>query len=518
MAKRTGFGEGTAPWVKPSGVGAAFAPLVVSVLLGQSIDAQGFAPQETISTLADIPYSVFAEDVDGDGDLDVLSASRDDNKIAWYENTDGLGTFGAQRVISTTAYRARSVFAVDLDGDLDIDVLSASAFDDKIAWYENTDGLGTFGPEQVITTLADFAKAVFTADLDGDGDQDVLSASQDDDKIAWYENTDGLGTFGPQQVISITADFVQSVFAIDLDGDGDIDVLSASMRDDKVAWYENTDGLGTFGVEQVISSAIPGAHCVRGVDLDGDLDHDIVAAAYDAGSVFWFENTDGQGTFGAPQLISDQTLEVRSIHTADLDLDGDQDVLSASVLDDKIAWYENTDGLGTFGAQQVISTDADMPLWVFTADLDGDLDEDVLSASFQDDKVAWYENSPAATVTFRNPGSNPASLAALTMPVLGATYTCTVDLAGTTGHSTAMLVGYPAALTFSLPYGQMGLVDVTRGEVFGFPIDVGPTATFDISIPPDMSYTGFRVYTQAGHFGTISPFALSNALDLLLGF
>ena len=75
----------------------------------------------------------------------------------------------------------------------------ASGSDDKIAWYENTDGAGSFGPQQVISTLADVASSVFAADVDGDGDTDVLSASSNDDKIAWYENTDGAGGFGPSR-------------------------------------------------------------------------------------------------------------------------------------------------------------------------------------------------------------------------------------------------------------------------------------------------------------------------------
>jgi len=57
-------------------------------------------------------------------------------------------------------------------------------------------------------------------------------------KIAWYAN-DGTGHFGPQQVITTEADYAQSVYAGDLDGDGDLDVLSASWLDDKIAWYEN---------------------------------------------------------------------------------------------------------------------------------------------------------------------------------------------------------------------------------------------------------------------------------------
>jgi hypothetical protein len=90
----------------------------------------------------------------------------------------------------------------------------------------------------VITTAADAPYFVYATDLDGDGDADVLSASYADDKIAWYENL-GSGAFGAQQVITTAADAAVSVYATDLDGDGDADVLSASDNDDKIAWYEN---------------------------------------------------------------------------------------------------------------------------------------------------------------------------------------------------------------------------------------------------------------------------------------
>ena len=115
----------------------------------------------------------------------------------------GQTSFGPQQVITTSADGAQSVYATDLDGDGDADVLSASWFDDKIAWYENLGG-GTFGSQQVITTSADGAYGVYAADLDGDGDADVLSTSANDGKIAWYENTGG-GSFGPQNCPKVFA-------------------------------------------------------------------------------------------------------------------------------------------------------------------------------------------------------------------------------------------------------------------------------------------------------------------------
>ena len=69
----------------------------------------------------------------------------------------------------------------------DIDVLSASSYDHKIAWYEN-DGKQNFEPH-IISTQAVHASSVSAADLDNDGDIDVVSSSQGDSSVNWYENT-----------------------------------------------------------------------------------------------------------------------------------------------------------------------------------------------------------------------------------------------------------------------------------------------------------------------------------------
>ncbi len=344
------------------------------------------APQR-VTIDANFPESVHAVDVDSDGDTDVLSASSFDDTIAWYEN-HGNQEF-SQHVITTAAKRAMSVVAADVDGDGDMDVLSASSTDDKVAWYEN-DGNENF-ITHIISTTADSPTSVFAADLDGDGDIDALSASNLDDKIAWYEN-DGNENFAAH-TISTTADGAYSVDAADVDGDGDVDALSASRYDDEIAWYEN-DGNENF-TAHTISTAADNATSVYTGDLDGDGDTDVLSASRVDDTIAWYEN-DGNQNFRehAISTVADFAAEVRA---ADVDSDGDTDVLSASSNDNKIAWYEN-DGAGNFTAH-IITTAADFAQSVFAVDLDNDGDTDVLSASADDDKIAWYENDGGQNFT-----------------------------------------------------------------------------------------------------------------------
>jgi hypothetical protein len=359
-----------------------------------------FGPQKIISNTALDAQSVFAIDIDGDGDNDVLSASFQDDKIAWYSN-DGFGNFD-YHPITFYAEGAVSVNATDIDGDGDADVLSASFMDDKIAWYENVDGNGDFGPQIVITTLADCPNNVWSADIDGDGDQDVLSSSKCDGKVAWYENIDGNGTFGEQNVIVESSKYPTSFKTGDIDGDGDIDVVvgfySSNAEENEIIWYENTDGNGAFTDMHLITTSVHGVLSIFCSDIDGDGDIDLISGSKYDYLLAWYENIDGNGTFGNQNVIADLDVShyPNDIFAIDIDTDGDNDVVVGAPdnyqTSGYVYWFENLDGNGNFGTKLTVSGLARGCESVFCIDIDNDADPDVLAALYVDHKITWYEN------------------------------------------------------------------------------------------------------------------------------
>jgi hypothetical protein len=90
-----------------------------------------------------------------------------------------------------------------------------------------------------IATSADGANAIYVADLDNDGDMDIVSASSTDDAIAWYENDGAANPSFTAADIATSADNAYSIFVADMDNDGDMDIVSASYDDATIAWYEN---------------------------------------------------------------------------------------------------------------------------------------------------------------------------------------------------------------------------------------------------------------------------------------
>jgi len=351
-----------------------------------------FGPSQLISNAGG--SEIYTVDLDSDGDNDILKVGA---RTTWHENEDGLGSFGPEQIITTESGWGAAYYG-DLDGDGDIDILTI--LDDmimgddykNIVWFENLDGAGNFGAQHfVANSVFLLGRTVVTADFDGDGDLDVLSGSHQN--LFWYENTDGLGNFGPKKIIISEVAVVNEVFAADLDNDGDMDVLASSLQDDKLIWHENMDGQGNFGPQHTIATNLGEVWSIFAADLNSDGSIDVLTGAWGSGEVAWFENQNGLGSFGPKQIINPNVLGTTKVYAEDIDLDGDMDVLSASLRpasQGKNVWHENLNGEGNFSDEQIISESEVTGMSLITGDLDGDLDADVAAASVNG--LEWFEN------------------------------------------------------------------------------------------------------------------------------
>jgi hypothetical protein len=109
-----------------------------------------------------------------------------------------------------------------------------------MSWFENLgvgNGFSTKNTFAGSNSSGSLISDISTADVDLDGDLDVLTANMGSNRVSWHENL-GSGTFSSRHDVATSED-ATSVWASDLDGDGDPDILSASWLESRIAWYAN---------------------------------------------------------------------------------------------------------------------------------------------------------------------------------------------------------------------------------------------------------------------------------------
>jgi len=248
-----------------------------------------------------------------------------------------------EHIILNDYNNACGIAGADLDGDGDQDFVASSFDGGYVCWFEN-DGDQQFTEHQLITGFP-HANVVDIAHIDGDDDFDIVVASNQANAIYWFEN-DGAGNFTQQTVVEgwTTATFVMARnhfdhSDLDIDGDGDTDILAATVSPgDKVSWFEN-DGNQHF-TEHPVKTGWYWPRYQTAADLDQDNDLDILAIAWIGGFVALFEN-DGNQNF-TKEVFCSTAYDMITIFPIDLDSDGDLDILGADYSTDDLRWWENS--------------------------------------------------------------------------------------------------------------------------------------------------------------------------------
>ena len=212
--------------------------------------------ETVISSSALNVRAVFTADIDRDGDIDVLSASKDDDRIIWHRNEDGAGASWSEIVISDTSDGASDVAAGDIDGDGDVDVIAVSSNDNTVAWFENpSDDLSPW-TRHVISSSLSGALSLEVADLNHDAALDVI-ASSPDTNLVWYINVNGDGSSWSEPEVNYTTPAV-ALSSTDLDHDGDIDVIAADSTNIYFIRNETPQVSASFQTERPMAADIDG--------------------------------------------------------------------------------------------------------------------------------------------------------------------------------------------------------------------------------------------------------------------
>jgi len=338
--------------------------------------------------------SVYAADLDNDGDTDVTGAVLEDNQIVWWRNEGGNPITWTKFAIAYNFFQAFSVYAADLDDDGDQDVIGAAGAGDQIAWWSNNGGNPIQWTYHLIRTGYDFAHEVYAHDLDEDGDMDVLGASTDLDLISWWRNDGGNPIQWTEQTIGAAFFGAKSVRVGDLDDDGDNDVVGACLYGNDIAWWRNDGGDPIQWTEFNIDGYFTGAHRVQVVDLDEDQDLDILAVAYLNGEIAWYSNNGGDPLTWSKHTIGIGLAGACIAQAADIDNDGDLDVVGSAQVSDEVSWWRNEGGSPIVWTKFYIDPNLDRAWPLYVCDIDDDGDQDAVAASSWQgtNEVKWYEN------------------------------------------------------------------------------------------------------------------------------
>ena len=280
------------------------------IRLAENLGGGSFAlPLDVVQTPFQV-LDVAVGDLDGDGDGDLALSWFDYAGAAEVQVVTNLGSSGwsAPSTLSTAPVIQRFVSLEDLDADGDLDLLALSISPSELQWWSQVGGALVQQP--TIQLQGSVPLDVEVGDLDGDGVPDLVAPAFNSQTVSWHRGIGGGSFAAPELLASMVGPF-DDVALADLDGDGRLDVVGTGFVDAACSWFPGTGG-GALGPARSVTAGLPGGvgRTVATGDLDGD--GDLVVALTDAGTgeLRWYANLaagtdcDGDGVPDSQQLAA----------------------------------------------------------------------------------------------------------------------------------------------------------------------------------------------------------------------
>jgi hypothetical protein len=373
----------------------------LTIFLQESPGSFATSPITLGSVATNGPVAVIASDLDGDDDLDLVSANEIGSNLTIFpqESPGSFATSPFRLGGLGTTHRPVAVAAADLDSDGDLDLVSANSFSSNLTvFFQNSPGrfaavpLALGGFETTATPLS-----VAAADLDCDGDMDLASANSGGSTLTVFmQASPGIFAVSPLVLGEFVTNAPVSVIASDLDDDGDQDLVSANFRGDNLTAFMQ-ESPGNFASAPLFfgdNVTTRGPFSVVAADVDGDGDQDLVVASTGSDLAVFLQTS--PGNFAAlPFFLAG--FSAPSVAAADMEGDGDMDLVSVDLSSNNLKVFLQ-ESPGSFSATPSIlgsSFSTIAPSFVAAADLDGDGQLDVGSANTHGDSLTVFvQNTP----------------------------------------------------------------------------------------------------------------------------
>jgi hypothetical protein len=265
-------------------------------------------------------------DVNNDGDVDIIvSHSATDTGtsffIARFSNS-GSAVFTQTNATQTTTYD--EMISADMDSDGDIDLVTVNRSAGTISYIANN-GTGFFSATPVIVTTISGLYSIVAGDFNNDRLMDIASTRSTSAFVRISLQQTTIGTYVTTPYNTGTATSLDKIKILDIESDGDLDIAALNLNSDLVIFMIN-DGAGTLAIGNNVT--ISGLYNFDLADYDGDGDFDL-AMSEGNNSINLYKNN-GSGTFAAFSTLSLGTGAINNIPqlcSGDYDGDGDIDII-----------------------------------------------------------------------------------------------------------------------------------------------------------------------------------------------
>ena len=414
------------PILVSSSVRAVYALLLVSfsaTTFAQALTVQGEAwKRHVIDDTSDGADGTRLADFNDDGLLDIATPWEQGGVVRIYPHPGAKKARDPWLAVTVGAVKSPedAVFH-DLDGDGALDVISSTEGEEKaifIHWSPADPALKTDGTAwRTVALSPSFGKQwmyVSPAQVDGQHGPDLVAAGKNEDAwIGWFQaQADPRNADGWQWKPLRQAGWVMSIVNVDLDGDGDLDILYSDRKGENqgVWWLEHPGAAGVDGEwkHHAVGGLQREAMFLDVGDLNGDGALDIAAAVRDGG-ILRFIRTGEKWTEEEIALPADGGIS-KSVSIVDVDGNGSTDLVVSTVqAKDKhgIFWLNGSPD-AKWAARAISGLEGTKFDRVEPLDLDGDGDLDIISSEETEKLgVVWYENPRLAAIG--EPGDPPFS-------------------------------------------------------------------------------------------------------------